>query len=167
MKTQTDGSTSPERKKNAFVKELKLQRLRLQLTIIINDPTIRWISDISSFYIVQNDDVPSQDLPRRILFSFTVAASIGQFEFKINVFLELLEDYKIDTETTMLRRKGWKPQMQLMIRIGTARKNDTPLLSLEIHLQNPATCPDLEHPHQEVQSKRAILMRNKTVQTEM
>jgi hypothetical protein len=84
------------------------------------------ISDISSFYIVQNDDVPSQDLPRRILLSFTVAASIaqikrGQFEFKINVFLELLEDYKIDTETTMLRQKGWKPQMQLMIRIGTAR----------------------------------------------
>jgi hypothetical protein len=83
--------------------------------------------------------------------NLALAASIarirrGQFEFKINVFLELLKDYKIDTETTMFRRKGWKPKMQLMIRIGAVRKNDSPLPSFKMHLQNPVKCPDLEHP---------------------
>jgi hypothetical protein len=69
------------------------------------------------------------------------AASIGQnkrgqFEFKKNVFLELLKDYKIDTETTMMERKDWKPIKQLMIRIGTARKDDTPspLPSFKMHI---------------------------------
>ena len=73
--------------------------------------------------------------------NLALAASIarmkrGQFEFKKNVFLELLKDYSIDTETTMMERKDWKPIKQLMIRIGTARKDDTPspLPSFKMHI---------------------------------
>jgi hypothetical protein len=63
--------------------------------------------------------------------NLAVAASIarikrGLFEFKIDVFIQLLQHYKIDTETTFLSRKEWKPKRQLMIRIGRERKNDSP-----------------------------------------
>jgi hypothetical protein len=122
-------------------------------------------SDVSSLPLLLGiTDVAWQNL--------ALAASIarirrGQFEFKRNVFLKLLKDYRIDTETTMLQRKEWKPQMQLMIRIGAVRKNDSPLPSLKMHLQNPVKCPDLEHPHQEVQKRRRIIMMNTTVQDAM
>jgi hypothetical protein len=94
-------------------------------------------SDVSSLPLLLGiTDVAWQNL--------ALAASIarsrrGLFEFKRNVFLKLLKDYSIDTETTMMERKDWKPIKQLMIRIGTARKNDTPgpLPSLKMHIKNP------------------------------
>jgi hypothetical protein len=66
-----------------------------------------------------------------------------------------------------MSRKEWKPNRQLMIRIGDVRKNDSPLPSFKMHLQNPVKCPDLQHPHQEVQKRRRIIMMNKTVQDAM
>ena len=113
-------------------------------------------SDVSSLPLLLGiNDVAWQNL--------ALAASIarirrGQFEFRINEFLLLLKHYKIDTETTSMSRKEWKPNRQLMIRIGAVRKNDSPLPSFKMHLQNPVKCPDLQHPDQEVQKRRRIII---------
>ena len=57
----------------------------------------------------------------------------GGFQFKRDVFLQLLHDYKIDTETTLIRRKEWKPCQQLVVQIGSRRsRSDRPSSQLEV-----------------------------------
>ena len=73
--------------------------------------------------------------------NFAVAAGIarvkkecrGGLQFKRDVFLQLLKDYKIDTDTTLMWQKEWKPCKQLMVQIGSR----DPRPSLKSHLQNP------------------------------
>ena len=93
----------------------------------------------------------------------------GGFQFKRDVFLQLRHDYKIDTETTLIRRKEWKPCQQLVVQIGSRRsRSDRPHLILKSHMQNPTKSPDFDFKHhQQIRMGREALMSNGTVKTAM
>jgi hypothetical protein len=104
--------------------------------------------------------------------NFAVAAGIAQvkgggFQFKANLFVQLLQDYRIDTATTFTKRKGWKPCYQLVVQIGSRRnKNDPPTPSLKSQMQNPTKSPEFKH-HPQVGRRQKALMSNSTVKTAM
>jgi hypothetical protein len=104
--------------------------------------------------------------------NFAVAAGIAQvkgggLQFKANLFVQLLQNYRIDTATAFTKRKGWKPCYQLVVQIGSRRnKNDPPPPSLKSQMQNPTKSPEFKH-HPQVGRRRKALMSNSTVKTAM
>ena len=109
--------------------------------------------------------------------NFAVAAGIarvkrGGLQFKANVFVQLLEDYKINAATTVMKRREWRPYTQLMVQIGSHRsKDDPPPPSLRSHLRNPRPNKpphELEHHQQEkLRHRRDDLLSCSAVKTAM